>query len=77
MSNDQTNDPTSKSEPLHVVVDERGGGTDLNHVGVVGRVLKQAVVGVEDFTRQEEEELTTWTTIVKSEGKEYIEIVGT
>ena len=66
MSNDQTNDPTGKSKPLHVVVDERGGGADLNHVGVVGRVLKQTVVGVEDLMRQEEKELTTWTTTIKS-----------
>ena len=77
MSNDQTNDPTSKSKPLHVVVDEGGGGADLNSVGVIGRVLKQTVVGVEDLTRQKEEEFTTWTTVIKSEGKEHIEIVGT
>ena len=77
MSNDQANNPTSKSKPLHVVVNERGGGADLNSVGVIGRVLKQTVVGVEDLTRQEEEEFTTWTTIIKSKGKEHIEIIGT
>ena len=55
-SDDQTNDPTSKSEPLHIVVDEQEGGADLNRVGVIGRVLKQAIVGVEEFMREEEKE---------------------
>ena len=68
MSDDQSNDPTSKSKPLEIVVDEGRGGADLNCIGVIGRVLKQAVVGVEDLTGEKEKELTTWTTIVKSKG---------
>ena len=60
---------SEKPEPLQVVVDERGGGADLDHVGVVGQVLKETVVGVEDLTREKKEKLTTWTTIVKSGGR--------
>ena len=40
--------------------------THLHCVGVVGRVLKEAIVGVEDLPGQEEEELPGWTSIVQA-----------
>ena len=57
--------PARKPEPVHVVLDEHGGGADLDSVGVAGRVLKEAVVWVEDLSREEKEELSRWPTIVK------------
>ena len=66
MSDDQTDDPSSKPEPLHVVVDERRGGADLNSVSVIGRVLKETVVRIENLTREKKEEFSARTTVVKT-----------
>ena len=44
-------------------------GTDLYGVGVIGWVLKQAVVRVEQFPRNQEEKLTGRPTVVKSATK--------
>lgn len=64
--NDQPYDPPCKSEPVHVVLNEHGGGADLNGVGVIGRVLKEAIVWIEDLTREKEKELSRWSTIVET-----------
>ena len=62
----QPDDPAGKSEPVQVVLQEDRGRADLDCVGIVGRVLKESVVGVEDLSGEKEEEFTRWTTIVKS-----------
>ena len=62
----QTNDTAGKPEPVEVVLQEHGGGADLNSVRVVCRVLKEAVVGIEDLAREEEEELSRWASIVQT-----------
>lgn len=64
--NDQSYDPPCKSEPVHVVLNEHGGGANLNCVGVIGRVLKEAIVWIEDLTREKEKELSRRSTIVKT-----------
>ena len=48
-----------------MVLKEGGGGADLNGVRVIGRVLKQAVVRVEDLAREKKEKFSTWATIVQ------------
>lgn len=49
-----------------VIVNKGGDGRDLYSVGVVGRVFKQAVVWVEQFPGEQEEELSGRTTIVEA-----------
>ena len=48
--------------------------TDLDSVRVVGRVFKQPVVGIEEFSRQQEEELSRRTAVVKSGWKRSLSI---
>ena len=62
----QPDDPAGKPEPVQVVLQEDRGGADLDCVRVIGRVLKESVVRVEDLSGEKEEEFTRWTTIVKS-----------
>ena len=47
-----------------MVLNECRHGADLNGVGVVGRVLKQAIVRIEQLLRQEEEELSGRAAVV-------------
>lgn len=61
----QPQHPAAEAEPLMLVVDEGGHRGDLHGVRVVGRVLEQAVVRVEQLTRQQEEELTGRPTVVQ------------
>ena len=49
-----------------MVVHEGRHGADLHSVGVVGRVLKQAVVRVEELSRHQEEELSGGAAVVKT-----------
>jgi hypothetical protein len=49
-----------------VVVDERRHRRDLHGVSIVRRVLEQAVVGVEQLPRQQEEELPRRTSVVQT-----------
>lgn len=49
-----------------VIVDKGRHGWDLHGVGVVGRVLEEAVVGVEELPWQQEEELPGGAPIVQS-----------
>jgi len=49
-----------------VIVNKCRNGRDLNSVGVVGRVLKQAVVRIEQFPGEQEEELSGRTTVVEA-----------
>lgn len=51
--------------PVVIVVDKGRHGGDLHRVGVVGRVLEQAVVGVEELPRQQEEELPGGAPVVQ------------
>lgn len=53
--------------PLVCVFYECWHGTDLHGVGIIGWVLKEAIVGIEEFPWQQEEELPRRTTVVKSE----------
>ena len=64
-------DPPSKPEPVKVILYEHGCGADLDCVRVVGRVLKEAIVWIEDLTRQEEEEFSRWTTIVQTVNRQF------
>lgn len=48
-----------------MVVDEGRHGADLDGVGVIGRVLEQAVVGVKELTRHQEKELSRRATVVQ------------
>lgn len=56
------------SSPFQMVLYEGGHGADLDGVRVVGWVLKQAIVGVEQLLRQQEEELSGWPTVVQPDG---------
>ena len=64
LGNHQWDDAASEAEPVEVILDEGGGGADLYSVGVIGRILKQAIVGVEDLSGDQEEELTRGATVV-------------
>ena len=64
LSNHQSNKPPCESKPLQVVLDKAGGWADPHCVRVISGVLKQAIVGIEDFPRQQEEEFTRWATVV-------------
>ena len=66
LDNYQSNDPAGETEPVEMVLDEGGGWADLYGVRVVGRVFEQAIVWVEDLSRQEEEEFPRRTTIVQT-----------
>ena len=66
LDNYQSNDPAGETEPVEMVLDEGGGWADLHRVRVVGRVFEQAIVWVEDLSRQEKEELPRRTTIVQT-----------
>ena len=54
----QTHDTPGKPEPVQVVLQEHGGGADLDRVCVVGGVLEEAVVRIEDLTREKKEEFS-------------------
>lgn len=53
--------------PFQMVLDKRRHGADLNGVRVVGRVLKQTVVGIKQLLGQEEEKLSGRAAVVQSE----------
>lgn len=61
----QAQHPAAEAEPLVLVVHEGGHGADLHGVRVVGGVLEQAVVGVEELPRQQEEELAGRPPVVQ------------
>lgn len=67
MHNDQCHHTPSKSEPVQAVLDEGCGGANLNGVSVVGRVLKEPVIRVEDLSREKEEEFSTGASIIEPE----------
>lgn len=48
-----------------MIVDEGGHGADLDSVGVVGRVLEQAVVGVKELARHQEKELSGRAAVIQ------------
>ena len=54
----QSHDTPGKPEPVQVVLQEHGGGADLDRVRVVGRVLEEAVVRIEDLAREKKEEFS-------------------
>lgn len=49
-----------------MVFHKRWHGADLHGVGIICRVLKESVVGVEELLRQKEEELSRRTTVVQA-----------
>lgn len=51
--------------PLVVIVHERRHGADLDRVRVVGGVLKEAVVRVEELPGDQEEELSGGAAVVQ------------
>jgi len=53
------------ASPFQLVLHEGGHGADLDGVGVVGRVLEEAVVGVEELLGQQEEELPGGPAVVQ------------
>lgn len=53
--------------PLMVVVDEGRHGADLDGVGVIGWILKQAVVWVKKLPWHQKEKLSGRATVVQSE----------
>lgn len=54
--------------PFQMVLYEGWHGADLDGVGVVGRVLKESVVGIKELLGQEEEELPGRPAVVQPEG---------
>ena len=52
-----------------MVLYKGGHGADLDSVGVVGRVLEQAVVRVEELLGEQEEELSRRAAVVQAEGR--------
>ena len=54
------------SSPFVGVFNKHGDGADLDGVRIVGRVLKQTVVRVEQFPWEQEEELTRRSTVVQT-----------
>ena len=52
--------------PFQMVLHEGRHRADLDGVGVIGRVLKQAIVRVEELLGEQEEELSRRTTVVQS-----------
>ena len=65
MHDHQTHHTAGKPEPVHVVLEEHGGGADLHCVRVVGGVFEEAVVRVEDLAREKEEEFSRRAPVVK------------
>ena len=65
MHDHQTHHAAGKPEPVHVVLEEHGGGADLHRVRVVGGVFEEAVVRVEDLAREKEEEFSRRASIVE------------
>ena len=53
------------SSPLQLILHKGRHGADLHGVGVVGRVLKQTIVGVEELLGQQEEELSGGAAVVQ------------
>ena len=56
----------TRVSPFQMVLYEGGHGTDLDGVGVIGRVLKEPIIRVEQFLRQQEEELPRRPTVVQT-----------
>lgn len=52
--------------PVVTVVDERGHRRHLHGVRIVRRVLEQSVVRIEEFARQQKEELTRRSAVVET-----------
>lgn len=50
-----------------MVLHKRWHGADLNSVGIVGWILEQTVVGIEQLLGQQEEELSGGAAVVQSE----------
>lgn len=48
------------------IVDERRHGRHLNGVRIVRRILEQSVVRIEEFARQQEEELARRSAVVEA-----------
>lgn len=57
MNQSQAKDTPTEPKPFMVVVHEGRHGRNLHRVCVIGRVLKQSIVGVEEFPGKQEEEL--------------------
>ena len=53
------------SSPFQLVLHEGWHGADLHGVGVVGRVLKQTIIRVEQLLGQQEEELPGGPAVVQ------------
>ena len=62
----QAEDSAAEAEPLVVAVDEHGHGADLHRVRVVGRVLEQTVVRIEQLARHQKEELARRPAVVQA-----------
>lgn len=56
---------TQETSPFVVIVHEGGHGADLHGVGVVGRVLKQTIIRVEQLPGNQEEELPGGPAVVQ------------
>ncbi len=54
-----------ETSPFVMVVYEGGHGADLDGVGVVGRVLKQTIIRVEQLPGNQEEELPGRPAVVQ------------
>lgn len=58
VENGQTNDAANEFEVVEMLGVDAGVGVDLKGIVIVGRVLKQAVKGVEHLVRKEEKEFS-------------------
>jgi len=62
----QSQHPAAEAEPVVAVVHERRQRRHLHRIRVVGRVLEQAVVRVEQFAGEQEEELARGSAVVQA-----------
>lgn len=60
-----TSELLCRLSPFMVIVHEGGHGADLDRVGVIGRVLKQTIIRVEQLPGDQEEELSGRPAVVQ------------
>lgn len=58
--------------PFMMIVYEGRHGADLNRVGVVGRIFKQTIIWVKEFSGNQEEELSGGSTVIQPETHQQI-----
>lgn len=65
-SNECWTDPSIDYSPPQLIFDQRRLAGDLNSVIVLRGVLKEAIIGIEEFSGQQEEQLARRAAVVQS-----------